>query len=166
MGFYIETISGLQSDRGKGPVWKFIIFSLPVFMRYATFLMWVKKYKSTQQCFTKIILVVFHPWSLISSHLCSIIINRSHSLYWGYAQPESAPKECRQTRLNRGGIFYVYTFQPYLGIMWPMCWDKVWRNFQSLRRKTGCQNLPQQVDTLFQRQFLIHFQWNRIFNNI
>ena len=55
--------------------------------------------------FTNIILVVFHSWSLISSQLCSIIINRSHILYWGYAQPESAQKERRQTRYNIGGLF-------------------------------------------------------------
>ena len=60
---------------------------------------------------------------------------------------------------KRGGTFYVYTFQPYLGITWPMCWDKAWRHFQFLRREPGCQNILQQADTLFQRQFLIYFQW-------
>ena len=37
MSFYIETISGLQRDSSKGPVWKLIIFSLPDFERYTTF---------------------------------------------------------------------------------------------------------------------------------
>ena len=62
--------------------------------------------------------------------------------------------------------FIIYTLNPYLGIMWPMCWDKVWRHFQSLRREPACQNLPQQADTLFQLQFIIYFQWKHDFNNI
>ena len=80
MGFYIETISGLQSDSSRGPVLKFIIFSLPVFERYPTFLVLIKKISQHYNVFTKIILVVFHSWSLIPSQLSSIIINRSHSL--------------------------------------------------------------------------------------
>ena len=75
-----------------------LYFLSPFLEVYYFFNVGEKNISQHHNVFTKIILVVFHSWSLISSKLCSIIINRTNSLYWGYAQPESAPKELRQTR--------------------------------------------------------------------
>ena len=36
MGFYIERISDLQNDSSKGPVWKLVMFPLPVFCKVYT----------------------------------------------------------------------------------------------------------------------------------
>ena len=50
MGFYKEMISGPKNDSSKRPVWRRVVFSLPVFVRYTIFFNVVEK-KSTLQCF-------------------------------------------------------------------------------------------------------------------
>ena len=52
IGFYIETISGLQSDSRKGSVCKFILFSLPVLRDIPLFNVG-GKINSTLQCVYK-----------------------------------------------------------------------------------------------------------------